>query len=77
VTNLPNGDTNKYSKYLKVTLAASVSDVQKATCSVTECVEFATNKVILTGADRGTFFVCGFGIMANIPSCTTSATLTN
>lgn len=59
---------NSHVKY-----AEKFTDVNLLTCSVTECTDYATNKVFLTSKDGSAFYVCGFGIMASLPSCAPSA----
>jgi len=39
-------------------------------CEEAECTDWATNKIIITNKEKyEDFFICGFGIMAEIVPC--------
>jgi len=59
---------NTHVKYVN-----NLVDVALESCAGAECTDYATNKVFLTSKDGTDFYVCGFGIMASLPSCAPSA----
>lgn len=69
---LPAGDTHKFSKLASdtVKVIAKSTGLFSVECTESECLEYATNKIIITNKEKlQEFFICGFAIMGKIVTC--------